>query len=90
MYISSGMCQSLVCILSINCVLNCIITLAVYLNGTHTHTQPFYRSVEFVRDNPGEPVPEETFTHLNGLVLEWKVDAHTCEPKPNLRLLFIY
>ena len=30
---------------------------------THTHTQPFYGSVEFVRDNPGEPVPEETFTH---------------------------
>jgi len=22
---------------------------------THTHTQPFYGSVEFVRDNPGEP-----------------------------------
>ena len=30
---------------------------------THTHTQPFYVSVEFVRDNPGEPVLEETFTH---------------------------
>jgi len=30
---------------------------------THTHTQPFYGSVDFVRDNPGEPVPEETFTH---------------------------
>jgi len=28
---------------------------------THTHnTQPFYGSVEFVRENPGEPVPEET------------------------------
>jgi len=26
----------------------------------HTHTQPFYGSVEFVRDNPGESVPEET------------------------------
>jgi len=25
----------------------------------HTHTQPFYGSVEFVRENPGEPVPEE-------------------------------
>ena len=35
----------------------CIITLL------HTHTQPFYGSVEFVRDNSGEPVPEETFTH---------------------------
>ena len=30
---------------------------------THTHTQPFYGSLDFVRDNPGEPVPEETFTH---------------------------
>jgi len=28
-----------------------------------THTQPFYGSMDFVRDNPGEPVPEETFTH---------------------------
>ena len=28
-----------------------------------THTQPFYGSVEFVQDNLGEPVPEETFTH---------------------------
>jgi len=24
---------------------------------------PFYSSLDFVRDNPGEPVPEETFTH---------------------------
>ena len=29
----------------------------------HTHTQPFYGSVDFVRDNLGEPVPEETFAH---------------------------
>jgi len=28
-----------------------------------THTQPFYGSLDFVRDNQGEPVPEETFTH---------------------------
>ena len=33
---------------------------------THTHTtQPFYGSVEFVWENPGEPVPEETFTHYS-------------------------
>jgi len=31
---------------------------------THTHTKPFYGSMDFVRDNPREPVPEETFTHL--------------------------
>ena len=30
-----------------------------------SHTQPFYGSVEFVRENPGEPVPEETFTHYS-------------------------
>jgi len=35
---------------------------------THTHIQPFYGSVDFVRDNPGEPVPEETFTHSH---LSW-------------------
>ena len=34
---------------------------------THTHTQPFYSCMDFVWDNPGEPVPEETFTvwHLS-------------------------
>jgi len=31
------------------------------LNIIYTHTQPFYGSLDFVRDNPGEPVPEETF-----------------------------
>jgi len=30
---------------------------------THTHTHNHFMAVEFVRDNPGEPVPEETFTH---------------------------
>jgi len=30
---------------------------------THTHTQPFYGSMDYVWDNPGEPVPEETFTN---------------------------
>ena len=29
----------------------------------HTHTQPFYGFMDFVRFNQGEPVPEETFTH---------------------------
>jgi len=35
---------------------------------THTNTQPFYGSMDFVRDNPGKPVPEETFTHFH---LSW-------------------
>jgi len=30
---------------------------------THTHTQPFYGSLDSVRDNSGDPVTEETFTH---------------------------
>jgi len=30
--------------------------------------QPFYGSLDFVRDNPGEPVPKETFTHWH---LSW-------------------
>jgi len=34
----------------------------------HAHTQPFYSSLDSVRDNPGEPVPEETFTHSH---LSW-------------------
>ena len=27
------------------------------------HTQLFYSSMDFVRDNQAEPVPEETFAH---------------------------
>ena len=30
----------------------------------HTHAQPFYSSLVFVRDSPGELVPEVTFRHL--------------------------
>ena len=35
----------------------------VLIEGKEEHTQPFYGSLDFVRDNPGEPVPEETCTH---------------------------
>jgi len=35
---------------------------------TNTHTQLFYDSLYFIRDNLGEPVPEETFTHSH---LSW-------------------
>jgi len=34
-----------------------------YVTTQQQQQQPFYGSVEFVRENPGEPVPEETFTH---------------------------
>ena len=40
----------------------------LFISHTQTHTQPFYGSVDFVQDNPSEPVPEETFTHLH---LSW-------------------
>ena len=29
----------------------------------HMHAEPFYGFVDFIRNNPGEPVSEETFTH---------------------------
>jgi len=32
-----------------------------------SHTQLFYGSVDFVWNNLGEPVPEETFTHYHFL-----------------------
>jgi len=33
-------------------------------HNTHAHThKPFYGYLDFVWDNPGEPVPEETPTH---------------------------
>jgi len=34
------------------------------LQAHNTHIPPFYGSLDFVRDNPAEPVPEETSTHF--------------------------
>jgi len=31
----------------------------------HTHRQTVYGNLDSVRNNPGEPVPKETFTHLH-------------------------
>jgi len=39
------------------------VTYLLGLAVTHTHTRLFYGSLYFVRNNPGEPLPEETFTH---------------------------
>jgi len=40
--------------------------------AVHTHTQPFYSSLDFVQDNPGEVVPEGTFCRLlDFLVQRW-------------------
>jgi len=41
----------------------------------NTHTQPFYSSMDFIRDNPGEPVPKETFTHSHPL---WSSNISIC------------
>jgi len=38
-------------------------TLYILHTHTHTNTQPFYGSLNSVRDNLGEPIPEGTFTH---------------------------
>jgi len=40
---------------------------SIYLSN-HTYTQPFLR-LDFVRDNPGELVAEDTFTHSHLLCL---------------------
>jgi len=37
---------------------------------THTNTQPFYSSLDFVRDNPGELVSEGTFRHLLDFLMQ--------------------
>ena len=42
---------------------------------THARSKQFYGSLDFVRDNPGEPVPEETFTHSN---LSWSSIIPIC------------
>ena len=50
-------------------ITNCSLKIPLYiLFYIHTHTQPFYGSLDFVQDSPGEMVPEETFTHLH---LSW-------------------
>jgi len=59
--------------------------------GTHTHTQPFYSSLDFIRDNPGKPVPEETlYGHMlqkedNGWVkkcMEFEVEGARPRGRP--------
>jgi len=51
-----------------------IITSHIFLEISYVplppHTQLCYSSLDFVRDNPGEPVREETFTHSN---LSWSL-----------------
>ena len=46
------------------------------------NTQPFYCSLDFVRDNPGELVSEGTFRHLLDFLVqnEDNTDRHTNNP----------
>jgi len=53
---------------------------------THTHTQPFYGSVDFVWDNPGEPVPEGTFYHLLDF-LEQNADNTADTPRRYIHMI---
>jgi len=51
-----------------------------------THTRPFYSCLDSVRDNPGEPVPEETFTHSH---LSWSsVIPHLLPPSTSYSIHF--
>jgi len=53
-----------------------LIVADTYVIDTHTHTHtPFYGCVDFVWDNPGELVPEETFTHSH---LSWSSIIPIC------------
>ena len=49
---------------------------------THTHTPPFYSSLDFVQDNPGELIPEGTFCHLLDFLVqnEDNTGRHTNNP----------
>jgi len=53
--------------------------LCVCMKIVHTvhikHTQPFYSCLDFVQDNPGDPVPAETFTHSPIMVINHPFSA---------------
>jgi len=68
--------------------LNCWwVALSVELCGdyTHTYTQPYYGTMDFVWDNPGEPVPEETYTHSH---LSWSaIVPYLLRPSNTIRVV---
>jgi len=64
---------------------------------THIHTQPFYGCMGFVRDNPGELVPEETFTHFHlswsliiSYLLHQSTTIHDIFPVQSMRLTVFF
>jgi len=57
----------------------------------NTHTQPFYGSLDFIQDYPGEPVPEETFTHSHlswSSIILYLLPPMYCDPR-NIRVLLL-
>jgi len=50
---------------------------------THTRTQPFYGSLDLVRDNPGEPVAEGTFCHLLDFLVQNEDNTGRCTNNPD-------
>jgi len=54
------------------------------LHSTHTK-KPFYGSLDSARDNPGETVPEETFTHSHlswSLIIYYLLHTSTPQTQP--------
>jgi len=45
---------------------------------TTLQLQPFYGSLDFVRDNLGEPVPEGTFCHLRDFLVQNEDNTGRC------------
>jgi len=66
----------------LSCDRDCANYEALSTNTMHTHTQPFYSSLDFVRNNPGELVPEGTFCHLLDFLVqnEDNTGRHTNNP----------
>jgi len=52
-----------------------------------THTQPFYVSLDFVWDNPGEPVPESTFCDLLDFLVQNEDNTGRHTNSPDARLI---
>ena len=45
--------------------------------------QPFYGSLGYVRDNPGEPGPEGTFCHLLDFLVQNEDNTGRCTNNPD-------
>jgi len=69
--------------------LNCCLLFAVHACTTATcfavlqPTQPFYGFLDYVRDNPGEPVPEGTFRHLLDFLVQNESNTGRCTNNPD-------